>query len=484
VNFANGRWAATLVLLALGACGQGDGAPQSLNADPAAPPDSDTQQLRIGLANGAKILCSSVFVAGRERQHVLAEELQEAAAQGVSFTLTDDPVTVVASAAGQSATAVYRGPLGCTLTDADEISGLLAQFDPAGYPALAPVDPQADWPQGTRVNVPETLDSVDLAAVDAAITRAFAETDPDNPLRSRAVVVVHQGRIIAERYAAPFDAATPQLGWSMTKTVTGALTGLLVADGSLAVEQPAPVAEWQAESDPRRDITLEHLLRMSSGLAFSEVYDADSASDVVDMLFGAGKDDMGAFTANMALDHPPGTHWSYASGTSNLIARIHRQQFDSLQDYFIFPRERLFNPLGMASAVMEPDVSGTFVGSSYMYATPRDWARLGLLYLQDGIWNGQRLLPADWVKYSLTPAPAAGQGQYGAQIWLNHGAADDPADRPHPDLPAEMFYLSGFEGQNVVVVPSRQLVVVRMGLTRGAARPIWKLTRGILDAME
>lgn len=481
MNIVNGRWAAALTLCLLSACGQEN--PSLPPADAAAPPDSDTQQLRIGLANGAKILCSSVFVAGRERQHVLAEELQEAAAQGIRFALTDEPPTVIASAAGQSATAVYRGPLGCTLVDGDQVDDLLAQFDPAGFPEPPAADARADWPEGSGVNLPDAVDGVDLAAVDAALTAAFAETDPDQPLRSRAVVVVHQGRIIAERYAEPFEADTPQLGWSMTKTVTGALTGLLVADGALAVEQPAPVSEWGAE-DPRAAITLEHLLRMSSGLAFSEVYNAESTSDVVAMLFGAGKDDMGAFSANMPLAEAPGTHWSYASGTSNLIARIHRQQFDSLQDYFTFPRERLFNPLGMASAVMEPDVSGTFVGSSYMYATPRDWARLGLLYLQDGIWNGERLLPADWVKYSLTPAPAAGQGQYGAQIWLNHGAPGDSAVRPHPELPAEMYYLSGFEGQNVVVVPSRELVVVRMGLTRSAARPIWTLTRGILDAME
>jgi CubicO group peptidase (beta-lactamase class C family) len=193
---------------------------------------------------------------------------------------------------------------------------------------------------------------------------------------------------------------------------------------------------------------------------------------------------MGTFTARKPLTEPPGTHWSYASGTTNLISKIHRQTFDSLQAYLNFPRDRLFNKLRMSSAVMEPDVSGTFVGSSYMYATPRDWARIGLLYLQDGVWNGERILPAGWVDYSLTPAPAAVGGHYGAHIWLNRGPPESSADRPHPELPADMYYLSGFEGQSVVVVPSRQLVVVRMGLTGTGTPPIWTLTRQILNAMD
>jgi CubicO group peptidase (beta-lactamase class C family) len=193
---------------------------------------------------------------------------------------------------------------------------------------------------------------------------------------------------------------------------------------------------------------------------------------------------MGTFAANKPLAHPPGSHWSYSSGTTNLIAWLHRRTFDELGDYLAFPRRRLFDPLGMASALIEPDASGTFVGSSYMYATPRDWARLGLLYLRDGVWNGTRLLPAGWVDYSLTPAPAAPKGEYGAQIWLNRGTGTDGADRPHPELPRDMFYLSGFEGQNVVVVPSADLIVVRLGLTRSGESPVWALTRRILDAVN
>lgn len=444
----------------------------------------DGEQLALALASSAKRLCSSVFLSGRSVDEVLATELADSARQGLHFELGDDPPAVVGSAAGESALAVFRPHLGCTLVDPVDVDDLLGQLDPAAYPAIDAPDPGEPWPEGSRVELPTAVDGLDLDAVNRAVADAFAEPDPATPRNTRAVVVVHDGRIVAERYAAPFDAGTRQLGWSMTKTVINALTGILVKDGALRVEAPAPVADWQSPNDPRHAITLGHLLRMSSGLEFAEVYSVGADSDVVQMLFGEGSDDMGAFAADKPPAHPPGVVWAYASGTTNLLAMIQRQAFERLQEHFAFPRERLFNELGMASAVLEPDASGTFVGSSYLYATPRDWARLGLLYLEDGVWNDRLILPDGWVDYSLTPAPAADAGHYGAHVWLNRGAGGDAAARPHPELPAEMFYLSGFEGQNVVVVPSHDLVVVRMGLTRSGPSPVWALTRRILDAAD
>lgn len=440
------------------------------------------EQLQLTLASSVQRLCSAVYVSGRRLEHVLAEELEEAAAQGLHFELGDDPPAAIGSAAGASALSVFRPNLGCTLVAPGDVQALLGQVDPAAFPAAVEPDPGLPWPEGARVELPESVDGLDLTAVKGAVDEAFLEPDPDNLRRTRAVVVVHRGRIVAERYAAPFGPDTPQLGWSMTKTATNALTGLLVKDGVLAVDAPAPVPAWQAEGDARQQIMLGQLLQMSSGLDFAEVYALDRPSDVVEMLFGRGAYDVGAFAADKPLVHPPGTHWSYSSGTSNVISRLHRQAFDDPGEYLAFPRERLFNALGMASAVIEPDFSGTFVGSSYMYATPRDWARLGLLYLQDGVWNGTRNLPEGWVEYSLQPAPAAPNGRYGAQIWLNRGTDAEGADRPRPELPAETYYLSGFEGQNVVVVPSAELVVVRMGLTRSGESPVWGLTARILDA--
>jgi CubicO group peptidase (beta-lactamase class C family) len=481
-------WIVAGLLSLIAACGGEPPAAPPVEAPPvaeraaASPADVDPAELRINLAAAAKRLCSSVFVSGRTRDHVLAEELAEAATVGVRFDVSEQPQRVTASAGEASATAVHRAHLGCTLLQDLGADDLLAQFDATAYPSVVVPEPDQPWPEGARVELPDAVPGLDLARVAGAIDDAFAEPDPDSPVRTRAVVVIHDGRIVAERYAAPFDAQTPQLGWSMTKTVTGALTGMLVGDGRFNVTAPAPVAEWRAEGDPRRIITLNNLLQMSSGLRFAEVYNTGTRSDVVAMLYGPGAHAMGAFAAAMPLDHVPGSHWSYASGTTNLISLLHRQAFDSQAAYFAFPRERLFNPLGMASAVIEPDESGVFVGSSYMYATPRDWAKIGLLYLQDGMWQGQRLLPEDWVAYSLRPAKAADQGQYGAQIWLNRGAPDDPANRPHPELPADLYYLSGFEGQNVVVVPSRDLIVVRMGLTETGPRVVWDLVGAVLEA--
>jgi CubicO group peptidase (beta-lactamase class C family) len=454
-------------------------------APAASPADIDPAQLHLNLAAAAKRLCSSVFVSGRSLAHVRSEELAEAASSGLRFDLADDPARATVSAGSVSATAVFRPHLGCTLLRELAAEALLAQLDASAYPEVAMPDPELPWPLGARVDIPESVAGIDLAAVQRAVDRAFAEPDPANPARTRAVVVVHGGRILAERYADPFDAETPQLGWSMTKTVTAALTGMRVADGAFNVDAPVPIAAWHSNAgDTRAIITLNNLLQMSSGLRFAEIYSTGQASDVVDMLYGRGAHAMGAFAASFPLGRVPGSHWSYASGTTNIIAMLLRDSFDSQAAYFAYPRERLFNPLRMTSAVIEPDESGVFVGSSYMYATPRDWAKLGLLYLQDGVWNGERLLPERWVGYSLRPAAAAPQGQYGAQVWLNRGAADDPADRPYPDLPTDLYHLSGFEGQNVVVVPTADLVVVRMGLTSTGPRVVWPLVRQVLDALE
>jgi CubicO group peptidase (beta-lactamase class C family) len=450
----------------------------------AAAPAVDDARLRIVLANTAKRMCSSVFVGRRTPDHVLAEELRGAAEQNITVAVDDAARTAVARAAGATATVVYRPYLGCTLVQDLTVEALTAQFDASAYPAVAAPESGALWPEGDRVEPGGSAD-VDMSAVRAAVDQAFAEHDTERLARTRAVVVVHDGRIIAERYAAPFDANMPQLGWSMTKSVTNALTGILVGDGRLETAEPAAVQSWQTDGDARRAITLNDLLQMSSGLAFSEVYTtADAASDVVSMLFGEGAHAMGEFAAAMPLAHEPGTHWSYASGTTNLLSMLHRQTFDTQTAYFAFPRARLFNKLKMASAVIEPDESGVFVGSSYMYATPRDWARIGLLYLQDGVWNGERILPQGWVDYSLKPAAAAPKGQYGAHIWLNRGEPSDPADRPRAELPTDLYHLSGFEGQNVVVVPSRQLIVVRMGLTESGPGVIWGLMRELVEAID
>lgn len=290
------------------------------------------------------------------------------------------------------------------------------------------------------------------------LTPFFTEPDPKALRRTRAIVVLQGGKLAAESYAPGFSADMPLPGWSMTKSVLSALIGVLVGEGKMSLADKRLTARWRR--DERRDITLEDLLRMRSGLEFSEVYD-DPASDATRMLFVLG--DAAAFAAAKPLAAPPGTLWNYSSGTSNILSRLVR---DILGDaaYPGFPRRALFEPLGMDSAVLEQDAGGTFLASSYMFATARDWARFGQLYLEDGVCAGRRLLPEGWTRFCASPTPQS-QGRYGAHWWLklhdSLGGQTAAAER----LPQDAFHACGHEGQVLSVIPSRRLVVVRLGLS-------------------
>jgi CubicO group peptidase (beta-lactamase class C family) len=292
------------------------------------------------------------------------------------------------------------------------------------------------------------------------------------------VVVVYDGQLVAERYAEGFHKDMPLLGWSMAKSITGALVGILVGDGKLDIHAPAPVPEWQAAGDPRRAITLDHLLRMSSGLAFDEIY--KPLYDATEMLYGS--DDFAAFAADKPLAAAPDALWNYAGGTTNIVSRIVRKTIEKEDPrYYRFIYNRLFDRIGMYSAVLEPDTAGTFVGSSYCFATPRDWARFGQLYLNDGVWQGERVLPEGWVAYTTTPTPPAPRGEYGAHFWLNAGAPGDPANRLWPDAPRDAYAAQGFQEQKVIVIPSRKTVLVRFGATSN--RSAWDTNQFIADVL-
>ncbi|MCY7349083.1 MAG: beta-lactamase family protein [Cytophagaceae bacterium] len=387
----------------------------------------------IGAGYAAKATCSCVFVSGRSLESVIAEDLY--AVKGIATSEID---RVNRSATTRvlgivSKTAVYREELGCTLLNGVTAEELRRQPKPT-QAATAP----------DSLAVGETI-----PALQKTLDWTFAEPDPKRIVRTRAVLVLHRGKIVAERYAPGITANTPLTGWSMTKSVTNAMIGMLVNDGKLIVEKPAPIAEWQ--NDDRRQITLDNLLRMSSGLRFEENY--GNVSDATKMLFlekGAG-----LYAIKSPSKAKPGTEWYYSSGTTNILQEIIRRQFQTHAGYLTFPHQRLFQKIGMSSAVLEPDASGTYVGSSFLFATARDWARFGQLFAQDGVWNGERLLPEGWVSYSARETPHSA-GRYAAQFWV------------YPrqwGLPADSFMANGFEGQLVLVVPSKQLVIVRLGCT-------------------
>jgi CubicO group peptidase (beta-lactamase class C family) len=272
---------------------------------------------------------------------------------------------------------------------------------------------------------------------------------------------VHNGNIVAEQYAEGFSKNSKLIGWSMTKSITSALTGLLVKEGKLNVDDPAPVSEWKEANDPRHTITIKNILQQTTGLDFLENY--AKSSDATKMLFARA--DMGAYTASHQLKNKPGEVFYYTSGNTNILSRIIREKIGE-EDYHAFPYEKLLYKLGMYNTVIEPDASGTFVGSSYSYGTARDWARFGLFYLNDGVINGERLLPEGWVKQTTTPVGVARRGQYGYQFWLNAGAKNNPANRNFPHCPTDMFCCDGYEGQYVFIIPSKNMVIVRLGLTQ------------------
>lgn len=338
-------------------------------------------------------------------------------------------------------TAVYREGLGATLL---ATASEPATLGPA--PAL-----RASATDGWRVapGSPELQHLVDAT---------FDEPNPRRRRRTHAVVVVQDGVIVAERYAAGITRDMPLPGWSMAKSVMNTLIGILVAEGRTSLDARALLPEWQTP-DPRSAIALEDLLRMRSGLRFSEQY-AFPWSDVLHMLYHC--DDTAAFAASRPLAAAPGLVWQYASGTTNILSRIARRLVGDAV-YWQWPQQALFERVGMRSAVLEPDASGTFVCSSYMLATARDWARFGQLWLDRGRCGADQVVTEDWVRFSTTPTSQSPEGRYGAHWWLKLNpdiGGDSPEAR---SIAPDTFFAVGHEGQTITVMPSRRAVIIRLG---------------------
>lgn len=413
--------------------------------------------------------CSGVFVAGRDADEFIAADTSVFAsydASAMDIDIDRDKKTVRVGLLGVKdvSTSVYREGLGCaTAFDGHTVDDLLRVNIPDRREAVQPKT--GLWPDGEDVDLSVKPPGLDAAGLERAIDFAFGPADdPGNDALTRAVVVVHKGRVIAERYAPGFGPHTLQYGASMSKSVTSALAGIRVRDGALSLHATSILPEWRRADDPRSKITLDHLLRMSSGLEYVDGY--GWREDGSRLLFQNA--DMGGFAASKPLEFPIDTNYKYSDGTTNIISKVIRNSFQGDDPaYWSFPRERLFSKIGMNTAVIQTDASGTFVGSSYVWASPRDFARLGLLYLQDGVWNGERLWDEGWVAYSTTPTPTllngnpSGRG-YGAQIWLY-----PPFER---DVPAETYAFRGWGGQFVGIAPAQELVVVRMGLTRPGSK--------------
>ena len=419
------------------------------------------QAVRVATGLVSHTLCSETFVAGLDPDQTFAETVStmpgiRRLAPWLHYRVDRAARDVSTTLGGRfEVRAVYHDGVGCTVVHPASVSAAT----PLPAPSTAASMNGAGAPGAGRDIAGPAVVEPASEPLRAALDRAFAEP-AGGPVRgTKAVVVVHDGRVVAERYGRGYGLDTPMLSWSMNKSVVNALIGILVRQGRLAVGAPAPVPAWRDPSDPRHAITVEQLMRMTSGLALDETNSGfDPASR---MLFI--EPDMAGFAEAAALAAPPGTRYHYSSPSTLILSRIIRDAVGGrAEDVRGFAERELFAPLGMQRVTLEFDVTGTQVGSTYMYATARDWARFGLLYAEDGIAGGRRILPEGWVDYSASPTPGSRDG-YAAGFFTNRGESEFGRLRVRGGMPADSFFASGTQGQRIVVAPARGLVVVRLG---------------------
>jgi CubicO group peptidase (beta-lactamase class C family) len=411
-----------------------------------------------GVATGyvSHQLCSATFVAKLDPDQYFHEAIEPMAAPVgflLSYQVDREHREVSAWVAGMAESkAVYRGAMGCQVEHGATL----------GMPELAPLAATASLlpPLGGPAVV-----ETDDPALKAALDRAFVEQDKPPYRNTKAVVIVHDGKIIAERYAPGIGIDTPLTGWSATKSVNNALIGILVREGKLSVSEPAPVAAWSDPHDPRHAITIDNLLRMTSGLDIGDSIKAGLASIIdpsTQMLFD--ENDMGVYAERARLAVGPGTGWKYTDASAILLSRIVRDQVGGSEaSVYAFAHRELFDKLGMQNVTLEFDGAGTPIGSSHMWAPARAWARFGMLYLHDGGIGGERILPPGWVDYSAALTAGSETYGYGAGFWTNRGESSGGRRRIGGGMPADAFLARGSQGQYVVIVPSQNLVVARLG---------------------
>lgn len=424
----------------------------------------------------ANVLCSETFVSGADPDKIFSDTTAAMPGTGLIGWALDykidrarRDVVVTLLGFGRSH-AVYREGFGCYL----DHGGAVAAISPPATEGK-PSPPLLPEIAGSSVVVPQS------PQLGAALDRAFSEPDKPPFRRTKAIVVVRDGRIVAERYADGYGIDTPILGFSATKSVMSALTGILVRQGKLTLDGPAPVAAWQSPGDPRHAITVDHLLRHTAGLALGSSLSASLASvlePVNRMKFM--ESDMAAYAESIALETPPGSAWNYNDGNTVILSQLIRNAAGGrASDVLRLARQELFGPLGMRQVTLEFDAAGTPEGSSQMLMPARDWARFGMLYLNDGVAGGKRILPEGWVHYSASPTPNAWVGM-GAGFWTNLGDSFGASYRIEHGWPRDAFFAKGTIGQYVIIIPSERLVIVRLGRS-----PNWPPEAdGVLDLVR
>jgi CubicO group peptidase (beta-lactamase class C family) len=408
--------------------------------------------IRVATAAVADVVCAKTFVSGLDPQAVFAETMDRPGIRRMRlvmrYQLDRAAETVDVSLIGLlGSRAAFHDGFGCVLLHGSKEPYLLkSDIEALKVPKSPPLLPEIAGPGIVKPADP---------ALTAALDHAFEEPAEPPFRRTKAVVVVHDGRIIAERYAAGIGVDTQLIGFSMTKSVVNALIGILTQQGRVTPSFPAPVPEWRAATDPRREIEVVHLMRMTSGLALDETGSGFDPSNLMYLY-----DDMAGFAAQAPMIAAPGTRWYYSSATTQLLARIIRDAVGGPEQTLAFAWRELFNPLGMRNVTLEFDASGTLQGAANMLASARDWARFGLLYLNDGLVGGRRILHEDWVDLS---AAATLDTDYGAGFWTNRSEHEYAKGRIRLGIPRDAFFASGNLGQRIVILPTQRMVIVRLG---------------------
>jgi CubicO group peptidase (beta-lactamase class C family) len=422
---------------------------------------------KLDLISGfaAKSMASGHFIDQRSQDIIEKNDNDIPKIDWAKNTINEEEKFATASVYGlKERKAIYREGLGATLINDD--------FDvskPYKVPKRTKQTNNLSFPHGNKEQTDTVFNNIDYAKLEKAVANAFDENGKISK-RTRSVLVIYKDKIIAEKYAPGINKNSKILGWSMTKSITATMFGILQKQGKIDINKPAPIAEWA--NDERAKITINDLLHMNSGLEWEEDY--SKICDATQMLFQA--EDMTQSQLVKPAKFKPNSHWNYSSGTSNLLSGILRKQFKTHQEYLDFWYSALIDKIGMHSMIVESDMAGNYVGSSYGWATTRDWAKFGLLYLHKGNWNGEQIFDENWAKYVATPTNGS-NGDYGGHFWLNAGGR-------YPDAPRDLYSANGYQGQKVFIIPSQDLVIVRMGLTEDEKFNFNGLLKGIITAIK
>ena len=449
-----------LVLLACTVLPAQRAVPPARSHHPEIPYQSPTT---LAAASYAKVLCSAVFVSGRDPEearqnsaYVLMNEPDRA--KPVTADVDRQAKRVRVTIENNTRTAAFYGDQGCVIHPIDR-DGI--HFTPVPVRTTLPDAQSLPWPMGDAPSNEPWPATLDRARVQAAVDLAFA----DAAGLTAAMIVVHKGQVVGERYMSGITKDTQLESWSMGKSLNATLVGLAIKDGAFSLDDPAPVPEWRRPGDPRGAIRVRDAMRMSSGLSFTGQDDRwmDPTWQYHDHFFiYAGAVDAFKYSISSPVEFAPNTVGRYRNSDPMTLAFLVRQFVEQRgEQYLTYPQRALFDKIGIRRQVLETDPWGNFLISGYDYGTARNWARLGLLYLRDGVWNGQRLLPEGFTKFVSTPAPAWRRPEYGGQFWIN-GIGQW-------NVPRDAYFMSGAGGQHTFIVPSHDLVVVRMGHQRGAA---------------